>query len=260
MTMTAASPASAVGALFASIAGSRVALLPNSGNCGDGLIYMGFRALCRRFSVSATEILAPRPARGRTLLVLGCGNLCGPFHFLLPHIIRYQEMFDRVVVLPCSADPGCDPVGRWLRELPSHVTVLFREKASLELAVAATGRDTGWGLDDDLAVHVDYSPWMSDAGKGTLNAFRTDRESRGWKLPPGNLDISLWGSATDGHVLPETITRYRVVRTDRAHVALCATLMGKETHVFPNGYHKVRGIFEQTLSRYPNARFHEGPP
>ena len=97
-------------------------------------------------------------------------------------------------------------------------------------------------------------------GAGRLNAFRTDAESTGFPKPPGNLDVSLWGGSDGGELLIRTVSDYREIHTDRAHVAICAAMLGKETHVYPNNYHKVRGIYEFSLREKPNVTFHESAP
>ena len=46
----------------------------------------------------------------------------------------------------------------------------------------------------------------------------------------------------------DEINRYEEVHTDRTHVSLAAAFLGKITHVYPDNYHKVKGIYEYTLA------------
>lgn len=245
--------------LLRRFSGMRVAFIPNEGNCGDGVIQMGFRRLCEEFAISYTTLLHPRPASGQVLLVLPCGNLCQPFHYQVPRIRRYMAEFQRTYLLPCSIDPAAPAVAELLRELPPTVTIFCRERLSVEKIAPLLDPRVPVHVDDDLAFAVDYEPWKRK-GAGTLHAFRTDVESCGHPLPPKNLDISLWGGSADGELLLRTIAEYRVVHTDRAHVAICAAMLGKETHVYPNNYHKVRGIFDYSLRDRPGVTFHESFP
>ena len=245
--------------LFERLRGRHVALLPNEGNCGDGLIAMGFRRLAREYSVSHTILLHPRPASGRILLVLGCGNLSRAFHHQVPRIRRYAPEFNETFLLPCSIDPAAPAVAEMLETLPSSVTIFCREHSSAEKIAPIVSGKNAVHLEHDLAFAVDYEPWQQ-RGAGQLNAFRTDLESCDHPLPPNNLDVSLWGGANDGALLLRTVAGYRCVHTDRAHVAICAAMLGKETHVYPNNYHKVRGIFEFSLRARPNVTFHSTFP
>lgn len=245
--------------LFGRLRGAHVALIPNEGNCGDGLIQMGLTQLCAEYAVSYTSLLHPRPASGRVLLVLACGNLCRPFHHQVARIKRYVGSFERTYLLPCSIDPAEPAVAELLESLPASVTIFCREQFTFEAVAPFLRQGNALHLDHDLAFSVDFAPWKR-SGAGTLHAFRTDLESCGHPLPAGNVDVSLWGGSADGEILLRTVSEYRTVHTDRAHVAICAALLEKETHVYPNNYHKVRGIFEYSLQNKPNVTFHEAFP
>lgn len=52
------------------------------------------------------------------------------------------------------------------------------------------------------------------------------------------------------------IAQYDIVYTDRAHISIAASLMGKETHVYPSNYFKVAAIFRYSLAHLPNAYLH----
>ena len=70
-------------------------------------------------------------------------------------------------------------------------------------------------------------------------------------------DLSLHGNFRDFVRLIETSKR---VYTDRLHVAILATILGKETVLYSNSYYKNRGVYEYSLSNYPNVKFVPSPP
>ena len=47
----------------------------------------------------------------------------------------------------------------------------------------------------------------------------------------------------------------RAVHTDRLHVAILATILHKDTTLYSNSYYKNKGVYEYSLSKYPNAKF-----
>ena len=47
----------------------------------------------------------------------------------------------------------------------------------------------------------------------------------------------------------------RKVYTDRLHVAILAALLGKDTTLYSNSYYKNKGVYEYSLSDYPNVKF-----
>jgi exopolysaccharide biosynthesis predicted pyruvyltransferase EpsI len=47
----------------------------------------------------------------------------------------------------------------------------------------------------------------------------------------------------------------RQIYTDRLHNAILSAILGKETFLYPNSYHKNKGVYEFSLSTYPNVKF-----
>jgi len=71
-------------------------------------------------------------------------------------------------------------------------------------------------------------------------------------------DLSLHGNFRDFVRLIEASKR---VYTDRLHVAILATILGKETVLYSNSYYKNIGVYEYSLSNYyPNVNFVPFPP
>jgi len=241
--------------LLARYRGTRAHVLPNPGNAGDGLILRGLRRLCVEFDLSVTELNHPHPASGRLLLAPGNGNLCVPYHSVVERVGAYAERFDMLAILPCSVELASDAVRGFLTALPSHAHVFCREAYSFALVRELLGPGRNVWLDHDLAVEADLSAWKH-AGRGTLYAFREDAESTGEPAPLGNVDVSALTGEWMTDLLLDVISTFASVHTDRAHVAIAAARLGRETHIYPNSYHKVRGIYEQSLARYDNAHLH----
>lgn len=243
--------------LFELLHGREVRLLSNAGNAGDAIIARGCRELGARHCLALREFAFPQPASGNILLVQGSGNLCAAYHTILPALEKYIPCFRRVFMLPSSLDPECPAVRKWLEQLPSHVTVFCRDLHSYEAARAAAPQGR-FVLDHDMAFHVNFQQWQRP-GNGNLNAFRTDREGVGGFVPEDNFDLPAFGTGAeeDDDLLPDLIADYATVQTDHAHVAIVAALLGKETHIYPNNYHKLRGIYEFSLRNLPNTSFHE---
>jgi exopolysaccharide biosynthesis predicted pyruvyltransferase EpsI len=67
-------------------------------------------------------------------------------------------------------------------------------------------------------------------------------------------DISLLNDFRD---FVNLIEGSRKVFSDRLHVAILATILGKDTILYPNSYYKNKGVYEFSLSKYPNLKFVE---
>ena len=248
--------------LFQSLTDKKIFILLNTGNRGDGLIHMGGRALLETYGVSYQEIQTDEDVSGQTLLVYGCGGFCVPYHHNIQRVDFYVNRFDKIYILPSSFDLSCEEVKQFIARLPKKIIVYCRERYSFEQVKQFAYHPENIFLDSDLAFYVDYSQWRGK-GRGTLLAFRRDSESA---VPQSvkrrlsflklrrNKDVSK-GPTTQGEYLLSFIARYREVFTDRAHVAIAAAMMGKETYVFPNSYHKVKGIYEYSLADFTNVHW-----
>ncbi|HHL1886951.1 TPA: hypothetical protein ACQ2HQ_004783 [Klebsiella pneumoniae] len=102
--------------------------------------------------------------------------------------------------------------------------------------------------------------------KNIASCFRTDSESLTGEWRENNHDISLtWnGDYWDNVYLARNSTRcmvsfleeYRIVNTDRLHVAILASLLGKEVNFHPNSYYKNEAVYNYSLlDRYPKSVF-----
>jgi exopolysaccharide biosynthesis predicted pyruvyltransferase EpsI len=100
-------------------------------------------------------------------------------------------------------------------------------------------------------------------GYRTLNAFRTDIESMGFRKPKDNIDISKWfsfGTESKESVFASSkyllsfLNLYEVVKTDRLHACVGAALLNKKVHFYSNDYYKCKAVFDFSIqNRYPNV-------
>ena len=96
------------------------------------------------------------------------------------------------------------------------------------------------------------------AGNGVLNVFRLDVESILNTWPKSNNDITYNGYATKPlDELIGILQKYAQVNTDRLHIAIGSTLLGKEVRLFPNSYYKNKAVFDYSLKKFTNISFIE---
>lgn len=80
--------------------------------------------------------------------------------------------------------------------------------------------------------------------------FRTDNEGRshGFASLPGNSDVSTAGSHnSDPMDFLHLIDQFETVITDRLHIAIGASLLGKTTFIVPGNYFKIRAIWRSSM-------------
>ncbi|MES0826272.1 polysaccharide pyruvyl transferase family protein [Ruegeria sp. SCP11] len=112
----------------------------------------------------------------------------------------------------------------------------------------------------DLAFYLDPRPRASSKKMGVL--FRTDVETDGSSVPPGNLDLSQEGTHnSDPEEFLNRVGEYEIIYTNRLHVGIAGALLGREVHIFPNRNQKIHSIYECSLKPfYKNVHFHDEPP
>lgn len=242
-------------------AASREAVLfyvANPGNWGDALIAAGTRQLLDRFRISTIGMsfgLARRlPAclfrivsQGKqTMLVFGGGGALTWEYRRLSQLRHLAAKFDRLLLLPST-------IGVDLAAAPVHPhSILFRRDNAESASLAPASF-----FCHDLAFFLQLPNVRIEKRRGFF--FRRDIEAAGHSPPEFNVDLSGMGThRSDPNRFARMIGRYETVYTDRLHVAIIATMLGRRTCLFPNNYFKNRAIYLSSLhEHFPNVSFHE---
>lgn len=219
-----------------------ITVIRSHGNIGDQLIHAGMRRLLRGFDYREVGLQQLYGVRGRLALVTGGGAWCAPYHNLPRYLPRIEEQFERVVVFPSSFDTRVESVRDALAA--TRALVFAREHVSYEMVRPLCRAE----LAHDTAFFFDFEPYRRP-GRGTLLAFRTDREALTKSVPPGNLDLSVACESLDEFLW--TIARHERVQTDRAHMMIAAALLGKEVRYAPSSYHKLPALAASSLQGFP---------
>lgn len=151
-------------------------------------------------------------------------------------------------------------------DVSNEVHLFCRERYSYELmdeAVSDLPHVTAH-LSPDTALYYEREDLVRGSGteEYTLLAFRGDRESAGSRdvdcggdTATVEEDISVTRDSLSAFV--EAVARAERVHTDRLHVGVLATILGKPTTLYANAYHKNRGVYEYSLSGYEHVEFVE---
>ena len=210
----------------------------------------------------------PVHLEGKTVLFAGGGNLVeGKYRNMRDAILQYLEWGNRCILLPHSIFGYADVV----KYAKSGSLVIFcREEASYRHCAMVNGLDTSnLFLDDDMAFHLEpefLRPFVERKGERVAYCFRTDAESTHQiPIPEGNCDISLswngslWHEPEMARAVVEAILTYlsqfEEIRTDRLHVAILGSLIGRRVFLFPNSYYKNQAVYEMSLAKLANVHF-----
>ncbi len=92
--------------------------------------------------------------------------------------------------------------------------------------------------------------------------LRTDAEKNSEKTSVPSMDLSIFANSpcTDtgvvgliSRVFIETLNSFDIIITDRLHIGLVSSLLGKEVYLLDNSYKKVSGIYEYSMQSYKNT-------
>lgn len=272
-----------VATALTSLRGQRVLLWSNPGNAGDALIRVATGQALDRAGVQAQRLLPGDDVRGRTVLIIGGGNLVPLYREADRAFTGLRRLgAERIIVLPHTVrgNPTC------LAAAGSDDVIMCRDAPS-ERIVRASGTGATPFLAHDMAFHLDADAFLGDpdltalaspalaaaiarAGLGEVAdrpvAVLTRRDvERGPASPSSDADISALvafgggptASAVAAWCLLTFISRCAAIVTDRLHVAIASALVGKPCTLLPNSYDKNASVYQHSLSRFPHVRFAE---
>jgi hypothetical protein len=226
-----------------------VTFFRHRGNIGDELIHAGTRQLLSTISYKEVGTWNMQKACGHTALITGSGGWCQPFHHQLPAALtEIEERFCEVIILPSSFDLAEPTVRNTLEKTRALVFAL--EWDSYRQIQDTCRADIG----HDCAFFFNFQPYRQCGhSQGSLIAFRTDNESGRAELPLGNNDISSTAFGLDHWLW--LISAHGAIFTDRAHVMIAASQLGKRVFYHRTKYHKVSAIADYSLREYPLTQY-----
>lgn len=234
--------------------------IPNPGNAGDKLIAHGtytiFRELGLEFSVGSFS----DRFEGKLLVYGGGGNLVGDYFNCKNFLINNMDR-NEIVILPHTIKDE----DQLIKNLSSNVVVICRETSSFNYVQNNIQNPQNVYLAHDMAFCVNVPPqFKNKVGRGVLNAFRSDVEKTSIEIPIDNIDVSCWldrvGLDEDtveiiSNDVFDFLANYRIVCTNRLHVAIASALINREVYFFPNSYYKNQSVYENSLKNYSNVTF-----
>lgn len=233
----------------------------NPGNWGDSLIregaetflrYYGIPHLVARFKdvvkkrVSVAELKAATGHADPVMIYNGCGAF-SPHYQLLPLVAQLSQQFSTALFLPATFAIEADRAD-FAPDTHFFVRDRFQSFERMKDAVFC----------HDMAFFG--TPVAAQPTQPSGNFFRDDAEApEGFVPPQPNLDVSKLGRAhtrLDGFL--DRIGACKHVRTNRLHVGVAATMLGRRTDIFANDYFKIKAIYDSSMADYfPNATYHQ---
>jgi len=206
----------------------------NTGNRGDGVIKEGAKQL---LNIGISD----------TLIFIGAGGFSKGYKHNIERFKKVYFMYKKVYIASVSFDTSDNDVKNFLSNLPMNTYIICRDEESYRQCLKFTPRVY---LHDDFAFSFNYEPYKKQ-GIGTLHAFRGDKEKT--QISENN-DLSI-GTEKEWEQFIKDIAEYDIIHTNRLHIGIVGTMLGKQVYLYPNSYHKNRSVYDYSLKKYPNCKF-----
>lgn len=233
--------------------GHQIYYLPNPGNLGDAIIKMGTEQFFRDFGINALIItyngqvtlnthgcaLSAEDLRNGILLYGGGGGWCSLWKGGQEIVSQLAPKFHHTMILPSTYE---------ITPNIPNTTFFSRDKyqSTLNVPVTSFCHDLGFYYRPDIVT--------SGPRARTGFCFRKDIESgfeKKWRIPLSNHDISWTGNyLSNPKPMFEYLANFKVIHTDRLHVAIACCLIDVKVFLYSGSYFKNRAIFMSSIAPY----------
>lgn len=160
-----------------------------------------------------------------------------------------------------------------LRNLPKHVVVWTRESVSYHYLKSVVPYPENIFLSHDMAFALEDLQLQgrmraAEHIKVTRYAFREDVEQHPARGPPlscnEDLSVTCDGMQGESVEIVSVVTRFiklintsDAIYTDRLHVGIVASILGKEVRLFSGSYYKVQAVYDHSMrNAYKQTHLH----
>ena len=244
----------------------QITYIPNPGNGGDSLIASGtfklFKELDLDYVIGENKVY-----KDSILFYAGGGNLVGGLYSNCKNFINKNMGNNNVIVVLPHTIKSSDDL---LKKLDKNVILICREQVSYDYVRSTIKHPKNVYLYDDMAFQLknmkEKLSNQKDKNRYKIgNFYRSDKESKYNRNIKGNVDLStsiLYDYKMNNKELVnkntldifKEVNRYKEINTDRLHIAITGTLLGKKTNMHQNSYYKNKAVYEQSIKdKYPNT-------
>jgi exopolysaccharide biosynthesis predicted pyruvyltransferase EpsI len=229
--------------------------LPNPGNVGDHVIAFATMQIFDKIKLKYTLGDINREYKNRILFYGGGGNFIGIYDDC-KHFVKKNYIHNKIVILPHTIKDE----DSFIRELNNNVIIFCREKISYNYVYKLYKNKHNLYLSKDLALYLNLDKYVI-IGKGECNVFRTDKEKSSKKIPNDNIDLSLTLLDEEKDInemvidMIKYISNYETINTNRLHVAIISSLLGKNVNFYRNSYYKNKAVYDYSLYFFDKTKF-----
>ena len=234
-----------------------VIIVPFDGNSGDAVILFGTLCMLKMLNIKYKFGNINENYFNENIIINVGGNLLGIYSDVKKIINKYQHN-NKIILLPHTIKDK-DEI---LNNLNKNTIIFCRELKSYNYTKSKAKYPNNIFIDHDMAFKIKNLEIFSNLKKDNLlsvgNCYRNDVEKTDIIIPKDNNDISQ--TISHPNHLKDEITNYKIVNqffiylskfntinTNRLHVAIAASLLGKNVNFYGNSYWKNKEIYNYSI-------------
>lgn len=243
--------------------GKKIIYVPNPGNAGDSLIALGTLNIFKKINLDFKIKKPTAQLNKKTIIYGGGGNLIDKYD-VLKNFLWANHKNNQIIVLPHTFS-HCKKL---LNSIGRNVILIAREEVSYDYIRRHMQYPENAFISDDMAFHItNLDSYINEPHVGKCNAFRLDREKTDISIPDNNKDISVdfifrQNTLNESHIktsadnLFRYLCKFDQINTNRLHVGIAGSLLGRKVNLFPNSYYKNQAVFSFSIkNKYKNTLF-----
>jgi len=245
--------------------GKKILYRPNPGNLGDKIINLATKMMFDELKLDYVEVSGDQKVKKNTIIYGGGGNLV-EYYQHCKNFLEINKEDNEIIILPHTINGHED----FIKSFGPNITIFCRDYNSYNYLKKINQKIQVF-VSDDLAFFIQKSPLIIPRKYSypntdrTLNCFRTDCEKKSTNYPKNNIDLSMVDPYNLNPVdkkdtiainkLLNYLTEFTDVHTDRLHIAIMATFLGRKVFLYHNSYWKNKAVYDCSLKKFPNIQF-----
>ena len=244
--------------------GKKIILIPNPGNAGDSIIALGTIHLFKKIGIDYIIGDIEKIYHNCEIMYGGGGNLIGIYNNCKNFLVRNCTN-NKITILPHTIK-DINSLFK-TQKILENVTFICRELKSYNYVKNFT-KNTFLSKDMAFYINKEYlQKFIKNPSNETAYCYRVDTEKTKIKIPESNKDISKLCSRKGNTTIPNIIEKtcndffnflsdYKIIHTNRLHIAIAACLLEKEVYIHSNSYYKVEEVYNFSIKdKYINSHF-----
>ncbi len=252
---------------------SEIIFIPNKGNLGDDIINHSCLEVLEELNINYKIDRFDKKYKNKILFYGGGGNYTNKYP-QCKILIKNNVGKNKIVIFPQTIHNVEDS----LKTLDKDVDIFCRERVSHDWVSKTVKYPQNVFLRKDMSFLLDLTNYKDRPKQGFhLECFRKDSEMT--VIPHEHINIDAPVQLKDeydspkhkqfatydkikynSNVLINFISMFDTIRTNRLHVAIIGSMLGKKVTMFPNIYHKNKSVYDYSMKdNYKNLSFETVP-